>query len=97
MYINVDKFTYLGVTVTNTNDIHEEIKRRINMGNACYYSLDRILLLRLLFCKKLKVNTYKTIILLVVLYGCETWSLNLREEHKLKEFENKVLNKDIWC
>ena len=34
---NVETFRYLGVTVTNTNDIREEIKRRINMGNACYY------------------------------------------------------------
>ena len=34
---NVEKFRYLGVTVTNTNYIREEIKRRINMGNACYY------------------------------------------------------------
>ena len=40
---NVKEFKYLGVTVTNTNDIREEIKRRINMGNACYYSLEKIL------------------------------------------------------
>ena len=40
---NVEKFRYLGVTVTNTNDIREEIKRRINMGNACYYSIEKIL------------------------------------------------------
>ena len=39
----VENFKYLGVMVTNTNDIHEEIKRRINMGNACYYSLEKIL------------------------------------------------------
>ena len=89
---NVQKFRYLGVTVTNTNDIREEIKRRINMGNACYYSLEKILSSRLL-SKKLKVKTYKTIILLVVLYGCETWSLTLREEHRLRVFENKVLKK----
>ena len=62
------------------------------MGNACYYSLDKILLSRLL-SKKLKVNIYKTIILPVVLYGCETWSLTLREEHRLRPFENKVLRK----
>ena len=43
--------------------------------------------------KKLKVNTYKTIILPVVLYGCETLSLTLREEHRLRVFENKVLRK----
>jgi hypothetical protein len=36
---------------------------------------------------------YKTIILPVVLYGCETWSLTLREEHRLKVFENRVLRK----
>ena len=62
------------------------------MGNACYYSLEKILSSRLL-SKKLKVNTYKTIILPVVLYGCQTWSLTLREKHKLRVFENKVLRK----
>ena len=62
------------------------------MGNACYYSLKKILSSRLL-SKKLKVKTYKTIILPVVLYGCETWSLTLREEHRLRVFENKVLRK----
>ena len=58
---NVEKFRYLGVTVTNTNDIREEFKRGINMGNACYYSLEKILSSRLL-SKKLKVKTCKTII-----------------------------------
>ena len=89
---NVEKFKYLGVTVTNTNDICKEIKHKINMGNLCYYSLEEILSSHLL-SKKLKVNTYKTIILPVVLYGCETWSLMLREEHRLRVFENKVLRK----
>ena len=89
---NVQKFKYLGVTVTNTNDIREEINCRINMGNACYYSFEKILLSHLL-SKKMKVNTYKTIVLPVVLYGCDTWSLMLREEHRLRVFENKVLRK----
>ena len=89
---NVEEFRYLGVTVTNTNDICEEIKCRINMGNACYYSLEKILSSHLL-SKKLKVKTYETIMLPVVLYDCETWSLTLREEHRLRVFENKVLGK----
>ena len=88
----MEKFRYLGVTVTNTNDIREEIKHRINMGNACYYSVEKILSFRLL-SKKLKVKTCKTIILPVLLYGCETWSLTLRQEHRLRVFENKVLRK----
>jgi hypothetical protein len=40
-----------------------------------------------------KVRIYKTIILPVVLYGCETWSLTLREEHILRVFENRVLRR----
>ena len=70
----VEKLKYLGVTVTNTNDIRKEIKGGINMGNACYYSLEKILSSRPL-SKKLKVNTIK--LLPIVLYGCETWSLTL--------------------
>ena len=62
------------------------------MGNACYYSVEKMLSSHLL-SKKLKVNTYKTIILPVVLYGCETWSLTFREDHRLRLFENKILGK----
>jgi hypothetical protein len=43
-----------------------------------------------LLSKNIKIKTYRTIILLVVLYGCETWSLILREERRLREFENRV-------
>jgi hypothetical protein len=43
--------------------------------------------------KNLKIKICKTIILPVVLYGCETWSLTLREEHRLKVFENRVLRR----
>jgi hypothetical protein len=44
----------------------------------------------------LKIRIYKTIILPVVLYGCETWSLTLREEHRLRVFENRVLRRIFW-
>jgi hypothetical protein len=46
-----------------------------------------------LLSRNVKVKTYKTIILPVVLYGCETWSLTLREEHGLSVFENRVLRR----
>ncbi|KAJ4434652.1 hypothetical protein ANN_23217 [Periplaneta americana] len=88
----VEKFKYLGATVTNINNTREEIKRRINMGNACYYSVEKLLSSSLL-SKNLKVRIYKTVILPVVLYGCETWTLTLREEQRLRVFENKVLRK----
>jgi len=44
-----------------------------------------------LLSKNMKVQIYRTIILLVSSYGCETWSLTLREEHRLKLFENRAL------
>ncbi|KAJ4427680.1 hypothetical protein ANN_25329 [Periplaneta americana] len=88
----VEKFKYLGATVTNINDTREEIKRRINMGNVCYYSVEKLLSSSLL-SKNLKVRIYKTVILPVLLYGCETWTLTLREEHRFRVFENKVLRK----
>jgi len=46
-----------------------------------------------LLSKKLKIKIYRTIILPVVLYGCETWSLTLRGERKLRVFENMVLRR----
>ena len=54
---NVEKFKYLGVTLINVNNIYEEIKRRINMGNACYYSLEEILISCLL-STKIEVRNY---------------------------------------
>ena len=85
---NVEKFKYLGVTETNANHIREQIKRKINM-----HVIIHLRKFYRLLSKKLKAKTYKIIILPVVLYDCETWSLTLREEHRLKVFENKVLRK----
>jgi hypothetical protein len=76
-------------TVTNENLIREEIKRRLNSGNICYYSVQNLLYSRLL-SRNLKIRIYETKILPVVLYGCETLSLTLGEEEELKVFENVV-------
>jgi hypothetical protein len=69
----VSQFKYFGTTVTSQNLIQEEIKRRLNCGNACYHSVQNLLSSRLL--------------------GCETWSLTVREEHKLRVFEIWVLRR----
>jgi hypothetical protein len=80
----------LGTTITNENLIQEEI--RLNSGNACYHSVQNRLSSCLL-SENIKIRVYNSIILPVVLYGCETWSLTLREEHRLRVFENRVLKR----
>jgi hypothetical protein len=74
---------YLGTTLTYQNSIQEEIKSRLKLGNACFWSVQNLLSSSLL-SKNLKINICRTIILPVVLYGCETWSLKLREERRLR-------------
>jgi len=81
----MEEFKYLGTTLTNQNSIQEEIKSRLKLWNACYYSVQNLLSSSLL-SKKLKIKIYRTTILHVVLYGCETWSLTLREESRLRVF-----------
>jgi hypothetical protein len=72
--------------------IDEEIKSRFNSGDACYLSVQNLLSSRLL-SKHVKIKICRTTILPVVLYGRETWSPTLKEEHGLKVFENSVLRK----
>jgi hypothetical protein len=78
-------YKYLGTTLTNQNDIHNKIKSRLNSGNACYYSVQNLLSSHFI-SKHLKIKIYRIVIVPVVLYGYETWSLTLGKEHRLRVF-----------
>jgi hypothetical protein len=69
--------------ITNSNK-HTEIK---------FFSTGKYLLSSSLLSKTVKIKIHKTIILPVILYGCKTWSLTLREECRLRVFENMVLRR----
>jgi hypothetical protein len=90
--VRVEEFKYLGTTLTDQNSIKEEIKSRLKLGNACCHSVQNLLSSSLL-SKNLNIKIYRTIILPVVLYGCETWSLTLREEQRLRVFQDSVLRR----
>ena len=88
----VEEFKYLGTNLTNQNSIQEEIKSRLKSGNVCYHSVQKLLSSSLL-SKNEKTKIHRTIILPLVLYGCETWSFTLWEERRLRVFANRVLRK----
>jgi len=87
----VEEFKYLGTTLTNQTFIQEDIKSRLKSGKACYHLVQTLLSYSLL-SKNLKIKIYRTVPLSVV-YGCETWSLTLREKRRLKMFQKRVLRR----
>jgi hypothetical protein len=88
----VEQFKYFGITLTYINSIQEEIKSRLKSWNACYHPVQNLLSSWLL-SRNIKIKICRTIILPVVLYGCKTWSLTLREGHSLRVYENRVLRR----
>jgi hypothetical protein len=88
----VAQFKYSGTTVENQILIQEEVKERLNSGDAFYHPVQNLSSSRLL-SRNVKIRIYKSVICPVVLYGCETWSLTLREEHRLRVFGNRVLRR----
>jgi hypothetical protein len=76
--------------LTDKNSNQEETKYRLNSRNACYHSVQNLWFSTLL-SRNTKINIYRTIIFPVVVYGCETLSLTLKEERRLRMFENRVL------
>ena len=82
----------MGTTLTVQNSIQEEIKSRLKSGNACYHLVQNLLSSSLL-SNNIKIQIHRTIILPVILYGCESWFLTLREEHRLRVFKNRVLRR----
>jgi hypothetical protein len=78
-YESVEEFKYLGTNLSNQNSIQEEVKSRLKLGNACYHSVRNLLSTSLIY-RNINIKIHRTSILSVVFYGCETWSLTLREE-----------------
>ena len=79
-------------SLINQNSIHQEIKNGLKSGNACCHSVQNVLPSSLL-SKNINIKIHRTIILRVVLYGCDSWSLTSREERRLRVSENRLLRR----
>jgi hypothetical protein len=82
----------LGTILTNKISIQKEIRSRMRSGNVCYHSVQNLLSSSLLL-ENIKIEVYRNITSPVVLYGCETGSLTLRVERRLRVLENRVLRR----
>jgi hypothetical protein len=90
----VAKLKYLEMTATDINSISEELKSRLNFGDVCYSKCYQNLLSSRLLSKTVKKKKkIKNKILLVVLYGCVTWSLLLTDKHRVRVFENRMFRR----
>jgi hypothetical protein len=88
----VEQFKYLEATLIKQIPFTQKITSTLKPQNTCYH-LVKTRLSSSLVSKNIKIKIYRNIILQIVLYGCETWSLTLREEHRLWLFDNWVLRK----
>ncbi|XP_020806218.1 uncharacterized protein LOC110182509 [Drosophila serrata] len=88
----VKEFIYLGSAISGTNDVSLEIKRRITLANRCYFGLSRHFNSRAL-SRPTKITLYRTLILPVLLYGAECWTVVQSDAAALGVFERKILRK----
>jgi hypothetical protein len=88
----VEEFRCVGTTLTNQSFIQEEIQIRFKSGNACCHSVQIFFVFQFAL-KNMKIKIYRIIILPFILYGCETWSLTLREERTRRLFKDRVLRR----
>jgi len=83
-----EQFKCLSTALTAHSSVQEEIKSNLKSGNSCYHSVQNVLSSSLL-PKIMKMKIYSTVILCVVLYGCDTWSVTVTEERRLRAFQNR--------
>ena len=86
----VESFTYLGSVLTPKNEIAVEVACRIRSATRAYHSLKSLLKSRLL-SRRTKLRIYLTMIVPVLMYGSETWSLTQTLAQKISSFENNIL------
>ena len=86
----VDSLIYLGSQVNSDNNIGEEVRRRVTLGNRSFYSLQKLFRSKTLH-RNLKCELYRTLVRPVVAYGSEAWCMTQKDEQTLLVFERRIL------
>jgi len=90
VFEQVEDFKYLVVNINYRNNVHSEVRQRINAAaNRAYFAMNKMLSSEMLSWKT-KEKLYTCHIRLIVTYACETWSTTKSDENKLLSFERKV-------
>ena len=87
---DVEKFVYLGATVSNVGGETEDIINRVSKAKGVFRKLRKIRSSRIIN-KRTKIRLYKTLVKPVLMYGSETWKMNRSDEKKIDVFQSKCL------
>ena len=89
----LDSFTYLGSVVHNNGGSRHEVMRRIGLAHGVMDSLNASIWRCRYLCRRTKIRIFKSLVLPVLLYGCETWTLNSDLKRRINAFGNKCLRR----
>jgi hypothetical protein len=92
VYQEVTDFKYLGSIITSGNNHERDIKARMAAGNRCYYALSKIMKSREI-SKSTKLKIYRTLIIPIVMYGCEGWTMSKHMEEALRVWKRNILRR----
>ena len=88
---NVEDFTYLGSTLSGSANIDAEVNNRIAKASSAFGRLKKTVWERRGISQQTKVKVYKAVVLTILLYGCETWTVYRRHEKQLQQFHLRCL------
>ena len=89
----LESFTYLGSVVHNSGGSRHEVLRRIGLAHGVMDSLNMNIWRCRYLCRRTKIRIFKSLVLPVLLYGCETWTLNSDLKRRIDAFGNKCLRR----
>ena len=94
---NVDEFCYVGIVIPKSGGCCEEIEKRIVKASTAFNCWRKRVFSNINFSRAIKLKVFQTIVLSVLLYGCETWLVTQANIHKLNTFHMRCIRMVLEC